>query len=143
MFDSQMFLNLSSLSLLQNIFRTRLASMSASRLMYTNAFHLNGIELLMLEDRYLIFSKHSKISCIYMMLQLLYPENLATHIYIWIRIHVAVWLMFVRNSFPLSFSPSEAIPGVGRSSLYFWIIHWPYYFLSLSPFQSLMEQKHV
>ena len=117
-----MFLNLSSLSLLQNIFRTRLASMSTSRLMYTNAFHLNGIEPLMLEDRYLIFLKHSKISCIYMMLQLLFPEFLATHIYIWIRIHVAIWLMFARNSFPSFFSPSKAFPGVVRSSLYSWII---------------------
>ena len=138
-----MFLNLSSLSLLQNIFRTRLASMSTSRLMYTNAFHLNGIEPLMLEDRYLIFLKHSKISCIYMMLQLLFPEFLATHIYIWIRIHVAIWLMFARNSFPSFFSPSKAFPGVVRSSLYSWIILWSYYFLLLSPLQSLMEQKHV
>ena len=43
---------------------------------------LNGFDPLMLEDRYLIFLIHSRISHIRMMLELLFPEFLTKHIYL-------------------------------------------------------------
>ena len=42
--------------------------------------HSNGFDTLILEDRYEIFLKHFRISRIRMMLQLLFPEVLTTHI---------------------------------------------------------------
>ena len=80
-FDAQIFLNSSALSLLQNIFRTRLASMSISRLICINA---NAFKRFWPSDaqRKVFFLKQSWISHIRMMLQLLFLEFLTTHIYL-------------------------------------------------------------
>ena len=75
--DAQMFVVSSVLTLLHNIFRARLASMLTSILK-----HLNGSDPLMLEYSYLIFLKHSHISRIHMVLQVLFPEFLTRHLYV-------------------------------------------------------------
>ena len=148
------FVNSSALSLWQYIFRTRLASMSTSRFIWI--MHLNGFEPLMPEDRYLNFFKalpdlshsHNAIATVPRIFNKTYifghesiSQTFATEPS-WFSFGIA----FHRLSH-LEYSSKES-PGDGSLSLYFWILlssyfHRSYYFLPLSPFQSLMEQKHL
>ena len=121
--DAQMFVVSSVLTLLHNIFRARLASMLTSILK-----HLNGSDPLMLEYSYLIFLKHSQISRIHMVLQVLFPEFLTRHLYMVDESMSQTFNVFATESdwfslvadfhclFYLECS-SKALPIVGRSSL--------------------------